>query len=160
MNDKHNKTNAMRQLDSMGISYKVLYYDCDTFTDGVSVANLLHLDPEQCFKTLVAVAKSGKHYVFVIPVAEEIDLKIAAKSVNEKNVELIHVKDLKNTTGYIRGGCSPIGMKKLFVTVVDETCVLYDEIYVSGGDLGVQLCLSPSDLLRVTKASACSITKT
>ncbi len=114
---------------------------------------------DSSFKTLVSVGKTGKFYVFVIPIAEELDLKAAAKSVGEKNIELIHVKDIKNVTGYIRGGCSPIGMKKAFPTVIDETCILFDEIIISGGNIGVQLILSPQDLIRVTNAACAPLTQ-
>ncbi len=152
MTQKQEKTNAMRQLERENVSYGVRYYECEDFIDGTHVADLLGLSYDSTFKTLVCTGKTGKHYVFVIPVAEELDLKAAARSVGEKNVEMLHVKDLKDVTGYIRGGCSPIGMKKPFDTVIDDSCLLFDEIAVSGGNLGVQLTLSPTDLIRVTRA--------
>ena len=109
------------------------------------------------FKTLVAVGKSGEHYVYVIPVALEVDFKKAAKAVGEKNVELIHVKDLTKLTGYIRGGCSPLGMKKNFKTVIHTSCLDYDKIYISGGRVGLTLELAPKDLIKVTKAEVVDI---
>ena len=148
----------MRILESAGVEYKVNYYDCEEFIDGVHIADQLHQAYESSFKTLVAVGKSGKYFVFVIPIAEELDLKAAAKSVDEKNVELIHVKDIRAVTGYIRGGCTAIGMKKDYPVVIDETCILFDEIIISGGALGVQIFLSPEDFLRVTKAKTAALT--
>ena len=159
MHDKNTKTNAMRQLDQAHVPYRVNFYDCETFIDGVHIADMLGQSYDSSFKTLVSVGKTGKFYVFVIPIAEELDLKAAAKSVGEKNIELIHVKDIKNVTGYIRGGCSPIGMKKAFPTVIDETCILFDEIIISGGNIGVQLILSPQDLIRVTNAACAPLTQ-
>ena len=155
---KENKTNAMRILDKENVNYQVKYYDCGEFIDGLHVADQLGLNYESTFKTLVAQGKSGKYCVFVIPIAEELDLKAAAKSVSEKSVELIHVKDIKNVTGYIRGGCTAIGMKKDYPVVIDETSVLFDEIAVSGGALGVQLLLSTDEYLKVTKAAVAALT--
>ncbi len=155
--EKENKTNAMRILDRMGLPYTVNYYACDEFIDGVHIADMLGQSYEQTFKTLVSVGKSGAYYVFVLPVAEELDLKAAARSVGEKNVELLHVKDIKNVTGYIRGGCTAIGMKKQYPTVIDETCQLFDEIIVSGGALGVQLFLSPDVFLKAAGAKTADI---
>ena len=110
--EKDVKTNAMRILDTLGVPYEVITYTCDEFTDGVHLAAQLGQPAEQTFKTLVAEGKSGGYFAFVIPVAEELDLKAAARAVGEKAVELIHVKDLQKVTGYIRGGCTAIGMKK------------------------------------------------
>ena len=152
MAQKQEKTNAMRQLERENVPFGVRYYACEDFIDGTHVADLLGLSYDSTFKTLVCTGKTGKHYVFVIPVAEELDLKAAARSVGEKNVEMLHMKYLKEVTGYIRGGCSPIGMKKPFDTVIDDSCLLFDEIALSGGSLGVQLTLSPADLIRVTHA--------
>ena len=149
--EKDIKTNAMRMLERAGVSYEVTTYECDEFTDGVSVAQKLGIPEEQTFKTLVTVGKSGNHYVFVIPVAEELDLKKAAKSVGEKSVEMIHVKDLLGLTGYIRGGCSPVGMKKQFATVIDESAGSFESIYVSGGRIGSQIKLCTDDLVKVTR---------
>lgn len=150
--EKDIKTNAMRILDTLGISYEVITYTCDEFLDGVHLAEQLGQPVEQTFKTLVAQGKSGGYFAFVIPVAEELDLKAAARAVGEKSVEMIHVKDLNRVTGYIRGGCTAIGMKKDYPTVIDETCVLFDKIMVSGGRLGSQIMLSPDDFILATGA--------
>lgn len=145
--EKLQKTNAMRILDKKKIPYKVNYYQCDEFIDGVHIADKLSQSYDQSFKTIVAVGKSKSYYVFCLPVDKEIDLKKAAASVGEKSVELLHVKDIKDITGYIRGGCTPIGMKKQFVTVFHGSVLSHSEVIISGGALGVQLILSPSALL-------------
>ena len=150
---KEIKTNAMRILDRNKVSYKVNTYQCDEFIDGVHIADKLGQPYEKSFKTLVTVGKSGEHYVFVIPVNEEIDMKKASKSVGEKSVEMLHVKDINAVTGYIRGGCTPLGMKKQFVTVVDESAEKFDEIIISGGKIGVQIFLNPKDLVKVVRGS-------
>ncbi len=150
--DKQIKTNAMRILDKKKIAYKVNYYECEEFIDGIHIADMLSQSYEMTFKTLVAVGKSGENYVFVLPINEEVDLKKAAKSVGEKSVELLHVKDIKAVTGYIRGGCTPIGMKKQFKTVIHESVLRFDEIIVSGGALGVQLFISPKGLIEAANA--------
>ena len=155
--EKENKTNAMRILDRMALPYKVNYYDCDTFIDGIHIADQLGQSYDQTFKTLVSVGKSGANYVFVLPIAEELDLKAAARAVGEKHVELLHVKDIKDVTGYIRGGCTAIGMKKKYPTVIDESCLLFDEIIISGGALGVQLFLSPEVFLKAADAVTADI---
>ena len=146
---KDTKTNAMRILEQRKIPFRVNLYDCDEFIDAVHVADQLGQGYDESFKTLVAVGKSKEHYVFVIPIAEELDLRKAAKSVGEKSVELIHVKEIFSLTGYIRGGCTPIGMKKQFKTVVDETAQLFSEIIISGGRIGAQIILDPCDLEKV-----------
>lgn len=151
------KTNAMRILDSLEINYEYQAYECDEFIDGVSTADQLGLPHEQVFKTLVTQGNSRNYFVFVIPIEDELDLKKAAKSVGEKSVTMLHVKDITNVTGYVRGGCTAIGMKKQFVTRVEETAMLYDKIYVSGGKIGVQLCLAPDDLLRASQGEYASI---
>ena len=156
---KDTKTNAMRILESAGIAYREHTYPCDGFTDGVTVAGLLSQDVDQVFKTLVAQGKSNTYCVFVIPVAAELDLKKAAQAAGEKNVEMIHVKDITKITGYVRGGCSPIGMKKAFATYIDETAQLFDTIFVSGGRLGMQMELAPDDLCRASGATYCDLTK-
>lgn len=156
--DKAVKTNAMRILDKNKIPYKVNYYECDEFIDGVHIADKLSQPYEISFKTLVTVGKSGEHFVFVLPVDKEIDMKKAAKAVGEKNIEMLHVKDIKSVTGYIRGGCTAIGMKKNFKTVIDSSAVNYDEIIISGGALGVQLMLSPQNFLKAVNGKAESIT--
>ncbi|MDD6146740.1 MAG: Cys-tRNA(Pro) deacylase [Oscillospiraceae bacterium] len=150
--EKQQKTNAMRILDKKKIPYRVNYYDCDEFIDGVHIADMLCQSYDRSFKTLVAVGKSGENYVFVLPVDQELDLKKAAKAVGEKSVELLHVKDIKQTTGYIRGGCTPIGMKKLFKTVIHSSVLAFDEVIVSGGALGVQLFIRPQDLIAAVNA--------
>ena len=148
--DKDIKTNAMRILDKNKIDYRVNTYECEEFHDGVSIAEMLGQDVHMTFKTLVTQGKSKNYFVFVIPVDREIDLKAAAASVGEKSVEMIHVKDINKITGYIRGGCTPIGMKKQFVTVVDNAAKNFDEIIISGGRIGSQIFLAPDDLIKVT----------
>ena len=145
---KEAKTNAMRILDRAGISYTSMTYSCDSFLDGETVARTLGLDPDRCFKTLVAVGKSGNHFVFVLPVSQELDLKKAARSVGEKSVSLIPVNMLEPLTGYLRGGCTAIGMKKRFPTRLALQAQKYSSIAVSGGRRGLQLELAPDDLLR------------
>ena len=157
--EKDVKTNAMRILDTLGVPYEVITYTCDEFTDGVHLAEQLGQPAEQTFKTLVAEGKSGGYFAFVIPVAEELDLKAAARAVGEKAVELIHVKELLPLTGYIRGGCSPIGMKKPFPTFLDETAQLYDEIGVSAGCRGCQILLAPDALVDYVNMSLCDLTE-
>ncbi len=149
--DKLRKTNAMRILDKNKVKYSVNYYECDEFIDGVHIADKLSQSYDMSFKTLVALGKSKEHYVFCLPVHKELDLKKAAKSVNEKSVELLHVKDIKNVTGYIRGGCTPVGMKKQFKTVIHSSALDFAQIIISGGMLGVQLILSPQDLAECIK---------
>ncbi len=143
---KDTKTNAMRILEQKGIPFAVNLYECEEFIDAIHVADQLGQPYEQSFKTLVAVGKSGGHFVFVLPIAEELDLKKAARAVGEKAVELIHVKEIFGLTGYIRGGCTPIGMKKQFPTVIDETAILFDTIIISGGRIGAQILIDPQDL--------------
>lgn len=143
------KTNAMRILDREKIKYMVHTYDVsDGAIDGRSVAEKTNEDPKRVFKTLVTVGKSKQNYVFVIPVERELDLKKAAKSVSEKSIEMIKQKELQPLTGYIHGGCSPIGMKKVFTTIVDSSCENYESILVSGGKIGLQIEISPVDLKR------------
>lgn len=157
---KETKTNAMRKLDTLHISYMEHQYDAsDGHIDGVAVATKCGLDPDQVFKTLVTQGNDRNFYVFVIPVREELDLKKCAKAAQVKSVEMIHVKDLLKTTGYIRGGCSPVGMKKEFSTFFDETMVLFDTVYVSGGRIGTQIEISPDDLIRVTNGTLTALTR-
>lgn len=153
------KTNAMRILEAAGIEYRHYSYENDGAIDGCSVAEKLGKDPAQVFKTLVAQGKSGGYYVFDIPVAEELDLKKAAKAAGEKAVEMIHVKDLLKVTGYIRGGCSPVGMKKEYPTFIDETAVLFDEILVSAGKIGEQIELNPEKLAELVHAEFVELTR-
>lgn len=158
--EKENKTNAMRMLDEAGIRYTVHTYDVeDGMIDGVSVAIKCGEDPEQVFKTLVCVANTKEYFVFVIPVGERLDLKACAKTVGVKNVEMIPQKELLPLTGYIHGGCSPIGMKKKFCTVYDETIVLFDSIMVSAGRVGAQVQVSIEDLIHMTDGKVAAITK-
>ena len=140
------KTNAMRKLDSMKIPYSAHSYAETDAISGVEVAAILGEEPKRVFKTLVTVGKSGANYVFIIPVAEELDLKKAAKAANEKSIEMIKSKELLPLTGYIHGGCSPIGMKKLFQTFLNSTADEFDTIFVSGGKIGCQLELAMNDL--------------
>ena len=133
---KELKTNAMRFLDKKKIAYTIQTYQCDEFIDGVHTAEKLGQPLEETFKTLVAHGKSGEYYCFLIPVAMELDLKKAAKSVGEKSVELIHVKDITKITGYVRGGCTPIGMKKQFRTMIHSTAAKLELFYISGGRIG------------------------
>lgn len=154
---KEMKTNAMRILDRNKVSYEILNYECDEFIDGLHTAEKTGAPVEQSFKTLVMQGKSKACYVFVIPIAEEVDLKAAARSVDEKSVEMIHVKDITKITGYVRGGCSPLGMKKNFLTIVHESAAKYDKIYISGGRIGTTVALAPEDLVKVTGAAYADI---
>ncbi len=149
MAKKDNKTNAMRILDKQKVAYRVNTYECDAFIDGIHVADLNGDSYEQSFKTLVTVGKTRNYYVFVIPIHKEIDFKKAAKIVGEKSLEMIPVKDINGVTGYIRGGCTPLGMRKLYPTVIEESAKDFDEIIISGGKLGVQIVLNPLDLATV-----------
>lgn len=150
MGKKELKTNAMRILDRQKISYEYEEYECDEFVDGIQVADQLGYAHELVFKTLVTTGKSGNHYVFVIPIEDEIDFKKAAKVVGEKSLEMLHLKDLTKVTGYVRGGCTAIGMKKQYKTVIHATAEHLSSIYVSGGKIGMQLKLSPADLQKVS----------
>lgn len=149
---KEVKTNAMRILESMKIPYQQYTYECEEFVDGLQIADQLGLPYEKVYKTLVTVGNSKDYFVFVIPIAEELDLKAAARSVGQKSVELIHVKDINAITGYIRGGCTAIGMKKQYVTRIDRSAEQLEKIIVSGGRIGSQLELAPADLARAAKA--------
>ena len=142
----------MRILDRTGTDYRVITYECDEFVDAQQIADQLHQPHERMYKTLVTRGKSGDYFVFVIPIDGELDLKKAARSVGEKSVEMIHVKDINAVTGYIRGGCTPIGMKKQYVTRISEDAGALDTMIVSGGKLGAQIELRPEDLLRVSEA--------
>lgn len=143
------KTNVMRILDQKGISYRHYCYLGTSAISGVEVAQALNEDVGKVFKTLVTSSKSKKNYVFMIPVAEELDLKKAAKAVGEKSIEMVKSKDLLPLTGYIHGGCSPIGMKKYFDTVIDISALEQESIIFSGGKIGYQVELSPADLKQV-----------
>lgn len=152
MSKKELKTNAMRILDKNKIPYEYMTYECGEFISGVSTADQNGLPHELVYKTLVTTGKSGEHYVFVIPIEAELDLKAAAKAVGEKSVEMLPVKEITKVTGYVRGGCTAIGMKKQFPTVMDASAGKLAEIYVSGGKIGMQLKLNPEDLCRVANA--------
>lgn len=143
------KTNVMRILDKSKINYKHYEYVNTKVISGMEVASILNQDSNQVFKTLVTISKSKKYYVFVIPVNKELDLKKAASSVNEKNIEMIKSKDLLTITGYIHGGCSPIGMKKNFTTVINDTANSFETIIFSAGKIGYQIELSLNDLHKV-----------
>lgn len=153
MGKKEVKTNAMRILERMHIPYEYSTYECEEFTDGIHVADLLGLPHERVYKTLVTVGKSNNHYVFVIPIETEIDLKKAAKAAGEKSVEMLHLKDLTKVTGYVRGGCTSIGMKKQFPTFIQCQAEMLDYLYVSAGKPGMQLKLSPLDLKAAANAT-------
>jgi len=158
MAKKDEKTNVMRLLDAAGIAYTPHFYDPDGPIDGVSVANTLGQDQEQVFKTLVTRGASGGYYVFDIPVAENLDLKKAAKAVGEKSIAMIAQKELLPLTGYIHGGCSPVGMKKQFPTVFHETVILFESICVSAGKIGAQVEVNPQALMDYIGAEAADIT--
>ena len=148
-----NKTNAMRMLEAAKIPFELLEYPVDeSDLSGESVARKTEKDPSQIFKTLVFCGEKNGFGVCCIPTCEELDLKKVAKAFGEKKVEMLHVKDLLKTTGYIRGGCSPIGMKKAYPTVIDETAVLFDKIYVSAGVRGAMLGVEPNELADFVKA--------
>lgn len=152
------KTNVMRLLDSKKISYKSHYYGDSGAVSGTDVAGVLGEDPDKVFKTLVTVGKSRGYYVFVIPVAKELDLKKSAKAVGEKSVEMVKSKELLPLTGYIHGGCSPIGMKKFFKTTVDASAEKADAIYVSAGKIGYQIEISLDELRKIIKFETADLT--
>ena len=154
---KEEKTNVMRTLEQKKIPYTAHSYDPEGGIDGVSVAQTLGQPPEQVFKTLVTKGASGGYYVFDVPVAENLDLKKAAKAVGEKSIAMIHQKELLPLTGYVHGGCSPVGMKKQFPTVFHETVVLFDTICVSAGKIGAQVEVPPQALLDLLGATTADI---
>lgn len=147
------KTNAMRILDSNNVAYQEKILDIKEALDGVTCANMLGVELERTFKTLVTVSKSKNFYVFVVPVAEKLSLKKAASAVGEKDLSMLPQKDLLGLTGYVHGGCSPIGMKKVFRTVFDETAILYDKIIFSGGKIGYFIEINPHDVDKVISVS-------
>ncbi|KHD86756.1 Cys-tRNA(Pro) deacylase [Heyndrickxia ginsengihumi] len=154
------KTNAMRILDAQNIPYEMFSYDRqDGKIDGISVAAKIGKPVEMVYKTLVTQGVSKQLYVFVIPVESELDLKKAAKVAGEKKIEMIHVKDIQKWTGYIRGGCSPIGMKKQYPTYIDSKAEQLESIIVSGGKIGLQICLHPQDLITIAEADFSDLTK-
>ena len=144
------KTNAMRMLDRQKVKYEAFSYECDEFIDGIHSADKIGAPYDQSFKTLVMEGKSGGYFVFVVPIEKEVDRKAAAKAVGEKTVDMIHVKDITKITGYVRGGCSPLGMKKPYPVVFDASAGEFEEIYVSGGRIGLTLKVPLADLLKVT----------
>lgn len=153
-----NKTNAMRLLDAAKISYRAMEYEYDeNDLNGNHVAAATGMDPDQVFKTLVARGEKRGILVFCIPVSCTLDLKKAAKAAGDKKVEMTHMKELLPLTGYIRGGCSPIGMKKKYPTFMDETAILHDEIAVSGGQRGLQVVLRPEDLISYAEITPCDL---
>ena len=156
---KEQKTNVMRILQQKKVNYIPHEYPHgDEAVDGATVAKLIGRRPEQVFKTLVTVGASREHYVFVIPVLRELDLKKAAKAVGEKSVAMIHVSELLPLTGYVRGGCSPVGMKKQFKTVFDASVAGLDTVIVSAGRIGAQVEAAPAELMALVKAQAADIT--
>ena len=159
--EKVQKTNAMRLLDSAGINYSMASYEYDEsdHLSGVHAAQELGVSEDIVFKTLVTRGDGNAIFVFVIPVAESLDLKKAAKASGNKSIEMIHVKEIMDITGYLRGGCSPIGMKKAYPTFIDETAQLFDEIYFSAGKRGVQIILDPEILAEVSSAEFSDLTK-
>ncbi len=161
--EKVQKTNAMRELESAGIDYTARTYEVEEDSSdrhlGVHIAEILGDDPDSSFKTLVTTTPSGDHVVCCIPVAEELDLKAAARAVGEKSLSMMHVRDLLDATGYVRGGCSPVGMKRRYRTVIDETCQLFDSISISGGRRGLTLEVGTDDLVGFCSAVLADICK-
>ena len=155
---KEIKTNAMRILDRLKINYSHYTYECEEFIDGIQIADKLNLPHEKVYKTLVTIGNSKNYFVFVIPIEAELDLKKAAKSVGEKAVAMIPVKDINSITGYIRGGCTAIGMKKQYTTRIAEQARELQSMIVSGGRIGSQIELVPNDLCNASKAEFADIT--
>jgi len=152
------KTNVMRVLDKKKITYKSYYIDTDTALSGIEAAKSLGVNEENVYKTLVCDSRSGEHYVFVIPVAKELDLKKAASICGEKSISMLKAKELLPLTGYVHGGCSPIGMKKFFKTTLDISAKSLKEIYISAGKIGCHVELPPSELEKVIKISYADVT--
>ena len=159
--EKTSKTNAMRELEAAGIAFVTQTYEVDEGVPqrdlGIRIAEQLGADPGSQFKTLVTTTPSGGHVVCCVPVAEELDLKKAAAAAEEKSLSMMHVRDLERVCGYVRGACSPVGMRKPFPTIIDETAVLFERIGVSGGRKGVCLSMSPEDLVAFTHATLADI---
>ncbi len=156
---KEAKTNAIRTLEQKGATFTALTFETDCAVSGTEVAEILNLDPADVFKTLVTVGKSQAHYVFLIPVAEELDLKKCAAAVGEKNIEMLKSKDLLPLTGYVHGGCSPIGMKKFFKTTIDSSASTRSRIVFSGGRIGLQVVTTLESLGKVIPFTLADITK-
>ena len=150
---KEAKTNAMRMLDRQKVKYEAFSYECDEFIDGIHSADKIGAPYDQSFKTLVMEGKSGGYFVFVVPIEKEVDRKAAAKAVGEKSIEMLKSKDLLPLTGYIRGGCSPLGAKKNYPVYMDETSNNWPEIAISAGQRGMQIIAAPADLQRATAAT-------
>lgn len=156
---KEEKTNAIRLLEQKKLTFKVHDYSQSDVISGLDVANYLNENPDRVFKTLVTIGRSNNHYVFLVPVNRELDLKKAAQAVNEKNISMIKSKELLPLTGYIHGGCSPIGMKKFFTTIIDTSAKDFDAIIFSAGKIGFQIEMSLADLEKVIKFKLCEITE-
>ena len=156
---KEAKTNAMRMLERAKVTYTSHEYPHEEgqAVDGANVARLTGQDPAKVFKTLVTQGADRNYYVFVVPVLAELDLKKAAKAAGVKSVAMIHVADINKVTGYVRGGCSPVGMKKQYTTVFDESVLAQEKVYVSGGRIGTQVCCAPADLIRAARAATAKI---
>lgn len=157
--NKDIKTNAMRILEKEKIPYEAHFYECDEFIDGIHTADLLGIPHEIVYKTIVTMGHSKNYFVFVIPIEKEIDFKKAAKSVGEKSVELLPLKDITNVTGYIRGGCTAVGMKKQYITRIDISAESLTKMIVSGGKIGVQLMVAPQDWCRAARAEFADVVK-
>lgn len=153
------KTNAVRLLDQHSVTYQLLSYEVSDDIDGLSVANKIGHPVNHVYKTLVTTNGGGNYFVFVIPVDAKLDLKTAARICDEKKIDMLPLKDLLTTTGYVRGGCSPIGMKKQFPTFIDESAKQLDYMIVSAGKIGMQIQLAPEDLQKVTNATFAPIKK-
>lgn len=156
---KEEKTNAIRLLEQKKLSFKVHDYSQSDVISGMDVATYLNENPDRVFKTLVTVGKSDSHYVFLVPVNRELDLKKAAQAVGEKNISMVKSRELLPLTGYIHGGCSPIGMKKFFTTIIDASAKDFDDIIFSAGKIGFQIEMSLTDLEKVIKFKICEITE-
>lgn len=157
---KQTKTNAMRILDKAGIGYEVFTYEHKKeAVDGMQVAMMLHQNPATVFKTLVTISNTKEYIVFVIPVEHELDLKKCAQAAHVKAIDMVHVKDINKITGYIRGGCSPIGMKKVYPTFIHESCQQHDTIMFSGGKIGIQIAMNPNKLKELLHAFVYDLVK-
>ena len=158
---KEVKTNAMRMLDKQKIAYRVNLYECDNFIDGVHIADMLGQSYDSSFKTLVTVGKSGEHYVFALPIHLELEAFAMLVDMMTKGdgAVISDVKEINAVTGYIRGGCTPLGMKKRFPTVLHESILALDEVIISGGRIGAQIVIAPADLIRATNARTADIVK-
>ncbi len=154
------KTNATRLLESAGVAFQTIEYEVDeSDLSGMHIANQLGKEPEGIFKTLVMKGEKNGYFVCCLPVCDELDLKKVAKAFGDKKVDLIPMKNLKDLTGYIRGGCSPIGMKKKFPTLIDETVILFDEIYINAGMRGMMISIEPNALLQFVEAKTADLVK-